>query len=185
MAKQIVLASSSPRRQKILTDNNISFEIIKPEVEEVVLGSAKETVLENSKRKAEQVFSYNQDKVIIASDTVVSLDDKILGKPENLEEAFKMLKMLSGKAHEVLTAVSIRSKNNKCDFYETSRVFFKALTTKEIENYFSLCNPLDKAGSYNIDEHGELIIEKIEGSYENIMGLPIGELKKKLKKINF
>ena len=185
MTKQIVLASSSPRRQKILTDNKILFEIIKPEVVEVVLNSAKETVLENAKLKANQVFSKNPDKIVIASDTVVSLEDKILGKPKNLDEAIKMLKMLSGKPHEVLTAVSIRSKNNSCDFHETSKVFFKDLIMKDIENYFKLCNPLDKAGSYNIDEHGGLIIEKIEGSYENIMGLPIGELKKNLKKFNF
>ncbi len=185
MAKQIVLASSSPRRQKILRENDISFEVIKPDVEEVFLKSAKETVLENAKRKANQVFKNNKDKVVIASDTVVSFDDKVLGKPKNIADAVKTLEMLSGKVHEVLTAVSVRSENYSCDFYDISKVFFKTLTINEIKNYFKLCNPLDKAGSYNIDEHGELLIEKIEGSYENIMGLPIGELKKNLKKINF
>lgn len=185
MTKQIVLASSSPRRQKILQENGYNFEVIKPDVEEVFLKSAKETVLENARRKAEQVFKQNNDKIVIASDTVVCLDDKIIGKPENLKEAQETLTLLSGKAHEVLTAVSVRSENFMKDFHESSRVFFKVLDAKDIEKYFQLCNPLDKAGSYNIDEHGEMIIEKIEGSYENIMGLPIGELKKILKKLIF
>ena len=173
MTKQIVLASSSPRRQKILDKAGISFEVIKPTVEEVFLSSAKETVLENAQRKADEVYQSNKYKIIIASDTVVSLDDKVLGKPKDLDEAKATLKILSGRAHEVLTAVSIKSSSHQSNFYETSKVFFKELSTEEIEKYFNLCNPLDKAGSYNIDEYGDLIIEKIEGSYENIMGLPI------------
>ncbi|MCM8538906.1 MAG: Maf family protein [Lentisphaeraceae bacterium] len=178
----IILASSSPRRQKILRENNINFSVIAPEVEEVVLKSAKATVLKNASLKAEQVFEFNKDKLIIASDTVVSLDDKILGKPKDLKDAVSMLKMLSGKKHEVLTGVSLRSLTLNKDFYETTEVHFKDLTDNDIEEYFSKCNPLDKAGAYNIDEYGDIIIKEISGSYSNVMGLPIETL---LKTVNF
>ena len=180
MAKQIILASSSPRRQKILKSRDINFSVIKPEVEEVFLQSAKETALENAQRKANEVFESHKAKIIIASDTVVSLDDKVLGKPKDMQEAKSTLTMLSGRSHEVLTAVSIKSSTKQSTFYEVSKVLFKKLSNKDIENYFKHCNPLDKAGSYNIDEFGNLIIEAIEGSYENIMGLPIERFLKEL-----
>ena len=178
----IILASSSPRRQKLLRENNIQFTSIAPNVEEVTLESAKDTVLWNSALKAEHVFESNPDSLIIASDTVVSLEDKILGKPSNLDEARQMLKILSGKKHQVLTGISIRSKELNKDFYESTEVQFKDLTDNDIGEYFSKCSPLDKAGAYNIDEFGEIIIHKISGSYSNVMGLPIETL---LKVVNF
>lgn len=180
--RPLILASSSPRRQKILQENNINFRTVAPKVEEVTLKSAKDTVLANAKLKAEQVFESHKNCLIIASDTVVSLDDKILGKPNNIDEAIRMLKLLSGKTHKVLTGVSILSKELQKGFYESTKVEFKNLTINDIEDYFSKCCPLDKAGAYNIDEHGDLIIESISGSYSNVMGLPIETL---LKTINF
>ena len=178
----IILASSSPRRQKLLRENNVKFKVVFPEVNEVTLTSAKETVLKNARLKAEEVFHSHSDSLIIASDTVVSLDDQILGKPQDMDEAVKMLKKLSGKTHEVLTGVTLLSADFQKDFYESSEVTFKNLTNDDIEDYFSKCCPLDKAGAYNIDEFGDLIIETTSGSYSNVMGLPIETL---LKTVNF
>ena len=183
--RQLILASSSPRRQKILEENGYNFSVISPNVEEVVLESAKSTVIENARLKAEEVFKNNTASVVIAADTVVCLADKILGKPDDLIEAAATLKLLSGKTHEVFTAVSIRSQSLNEDFNDVSEVKFKDLDDETINEYFSQCNPLDKAGGYNIDEHGDLIIEEISGSYENIMGFPIEKFKKVIKKFNF
>lgn len=178
----IILASSSPRRQKILSEAGLKFSTISPDVEEMVLDSASETVLHNAKIKSEWVFQKNKDSLIIASDTVVSLDDKILGKPKDLNEARTMLRYLSGKKHQILTGVSIRSNTFNKDFYEATDVYFKNLTDEDIDIYFQKCSPLDKAGAYNIDEFGRIIIKKISGSYSNVMGLPIETV---LKTINF
>lgn len=159
------------------------FSIISPEVEESNYESARKTVYENAKLKAEFVSKQFPDSIVIAADTVVALDDQILGKPKDLQEAHNMLRSLSGREHEVLTGVSIRGPQTSHDFVETSEVEFKELTEELIQSYFSKCYPLDKAGAYNIDEYGDLIIEEISGSYTNIMGLPDKTLYGYLKKI--
>ena len=181
----LILASSSPRRKKILSNMGYDFTIISPDVEESNYESARKTVSENAKLKAEFVSKQHLHSYVIAADTVVSLDDHILGKPKNIGEAQLMLKSLSGRQHDVLTGVSIRGPQTSYDFVEISEVEFKELTEEIIQSYFSKCNPLDKAGAYNIDEYGDLIIEKIFGSYTNIMGLPDKTLYEYLKKIKF
>ena len=158
------------------------FSIISPDVEESNYESAKKTVSENAKIKAEYVATQFPNSTVIAADTVVSLDDHILGKPKDMNEAIKMLQSLSGRQHEVLTGVSIRGPKISFDFVESSEVIFKELSEAKIQNYFSKCDPLDKAGAYNIDEYGDLIVQKICGSHTNIMGLPDKTLLETLKK---
>lgn len=168
-----------------MLEMSYDFSIISPDIEESNYDSARKTVSENARLKAEHVSKQNPDSLVIAADTVVSLDDRILGKPNDIEEAHLMLRSLSGRQHEVLTGVSLRGPQASYDFVETSKVEFKELTEEIIQSYFSKCNPLDKAGAYNIDEYGDLIIEKIFGSYTNIMGLPDKTLYEYLKKIKF
>lgn len=169
----IILASKSPRRKKILEEAGLKFEIVSADVEEKTLDTASATVQANAKIKCEAVAKLHPDHLILAADTVVSLDENILEKPANLNEAEEMLKSLSGRSHEVMTAVSIICKGKEINFIGTSKVYFKDLDEDIISEYFSSVTPLDKAGAYNIDEYGELIIDKFEGEYENIMGLPI------------
>ena len=183
--KKFILASKSPRRKQILEKENIDFEVFVPNVTEVTQAGALETVEFNAELKAKSAAEIFPDRIVIAADTVVALDNKILEKPDSMEEAVLMLQNLSGRTHTVFTAVSIAANGKIYSFYDESRVKFKNLTLEIIEDYFKICDPLDKAGAYNIDENGEQIIEKIIGSYENIMGLPIVKLRKKLKKLSF
>ena len=181
----IILASQSPRRQQLLRDVGFEFEVIVSHVEEVELDSAKETVIANALLKAAEIADKYPDKIVIGADTVVSLEDKILGKPHNKEEGRDMLLALSGKTHSVYTAVAILCRENglKKEICEKCSVTFKEFDSDVADEYHGQCNPLDKAGAYNIDEGGEMIIETIEGEYENIMGLPVTALSEALRKI--
>ena len=179
----IILASKSPRRKKILEEAGLSFKIVSADVEEKTLKTASETVQSNAKLKCDAVAKGYPNHLIIAADTVVSLDDTILEKPETLDEAKQMLTKLSGRSHQVMTAVSIAYNEEKIDFMDTSSVHFKSLTDESITLYTERVNPFDKAGAYNIDESGEIIIERFKGEYENIMGLPISSVLRELKKI--
>ena len=179
----IILASQSPRRKKILEEAGFTFKVVSADVEEETLTTASETVQANAKMKCEAVAQNYPDHLIIAADTVVSLNERILEKPDNLNEAKEMLKALSGRSHEVMTAVSLVYNDREIDFMDTSKVHFNDLNDEKISKYISKVTPLDKAGAYNIDEEGSLIIEKFEGEYQNIMGLPIRSLIRELKKI--
>jgi septum formation protein len=181
----IILASQSPRRAKILKNAGLEFKVHVPQVQEQTLEGALETVTTNARLKAIAVAPQFPNHLVIAADTVVSHENHILEKPTCLENAHHMLASLSGQKHEVYTAVTFIYRNKECSFHDTTTVTFKQLNRDIIDEYFTICDPLDKAGAYNIDENGEMIIKKISGSYENVMGLPIGELKKMLKKIDF
>ena len=182
---KIILASGSPRRKQILESEGIPFEIYLPRVEEETQTGALETVIHNAALKAKAAAKHFPEDLVIAADTVVSLDNRVLEKPADMEEAKDMLNCLSGRAHKVFTAVSIVFNGQSYSFYDESSVKFRNLSEEDINTYFNNCCPLDKAGAYNIDEGGEAIIESIRGSYENIMGLPIVKLRKKLKKLTF
>ena len=174
MPKKLILASQSPRRAQILGQLIGSFQTLPADVEEKNLKSAHQTVAYNALLKAQHIATRNPDSWVIGSDTVVSLKDQSLGKPQNLPDAHQTLEKLSGRSHEVFTAVSLLnlSKGVNDSWIETSQVTIKELNKQIIEQYFSLVNPLDKAGAYNIEEHGELIIDHFDGEFENIMGLP-------------
>ena len=179
---KIILASASPRRRKLMSDAGYHFEVLASDAEEI---SEKymiphELTVQNAEIKATLVAKSNKESVVIGADTVVSLDNEIFGKPHDLEEAVKMLARLAGRTHIVTTGVSIIQNTKKESFHVNTEVTFKPLSEQEINQYVKIINPLDKAGSYAAQDHGELIIEKHEGSFSNVVGLPMNELKKVL-----
>lgn len=184
--KDIVLASKSPRRQQLLKDLGLNFAVVIKEVEEVYPSNLKkqEVALYLSKLKADAFLpDLKENQLVITSDTIVCLDDKIIGKPKDRDDAFNMLSDLSGKMHEVVTAVTLTSAEKQVSFYVTTQVYFKTLSNFEIDYYINHYKPFDKAGSYGIQEWiGYIGIEKIVGSYFNVMGLPVKELYDELER---
>lgn len=184
---QVILASNSPRRKELLGGLGISFKVrtlqdIDESYPDTLRGE--EIPIYISGKKAE---AYRQtmadDELIITADTIVYDHNKVLGKPRNREEAIHMLRELSGHAHEVITGVSIVTKEKTVQFASTSKVFFAALTDEEIAYYVDAYQPFDKAGAYGIQEWiGFVGVTRIEGSYFNVMGLPIQRLYTELKK---
>lgn len=177
---KLVLASKSPRRQQLLKDIGVDFEIRIKEVEEIYPPElkGKEVALFLSELKAAAFKnSLLLDETLLTSDTIVCLGDKILGKPKDKEHAVDMLKELSGKKHVVITAVTLTSTTKQASFSVSTEVFFKQLSANEINYYLENYQPFDKAGSYGIQEWiGYIGIEKIVGSYFNVMGLPVKEV---------
>jgi septum formation protein len=179
----IILASGSPRRQQFFKELDIDFSIQVKEIEEIYPSHLKAheitDYLANLKSKAFTNLAENE--LVITSDTIVWLENKPLEKAKNESEAFEMLQKMSGKMHEVITSVSIKSAHFQKIFNDTTRVFFKELTDEEIRFYIKNYQPFDKAGAYGIQEWiGFIGIEKIEGSYFNVMGLPVHKLYKEL-----
>lgn len=174
--RPLILASSSPRRQYLMSEAGFKFTVEKPDVEE---SFPKEMPLEQvakylASKKAEYFRPDLHDEIIVTADTVVILDNTILNKPEDRDDAIKMLSKLSGKTHLVITGVSIVSKEKEESFDDTTEVTFKKLSQQEIEFYVDTYKPYDKAGAYGAQDWiGMVAIEKIVGSYFNVMGLPI------------
>lgn len=180
----IILASKSPRRKQLLQGLGLNFTVKTKDVEEVYPAHLKreEVALYLSELKA-QAFKKDleNDTLIITADTIVCVDDLIIGKPKDYNEAQKILNILSGNKHDVITAVSLLKTDRLKSFYVTTAVYFKSLTEDEIKYYISEYQPYDKAGAYGIQEWiGYIGIEKIEGSYFNVMGLPTKELYEEL-----
>jgi septum formation protein len=173
----LVLASCSPRRAALLAKAGFEFETSSPRVQEKLdVGlTLRELTLWNAIRKGMSVAQMYPDKVILAADTLVALEDEIIGKPADLKEAAKMLHRLSGRTHEVCSAVFIyqQTTGRSAAFRELSRVRFHRLSRAEIKNYFAKVDPLDKAGAYAAQGIGAEIIAKIDGSYTNVVGLPM------------
>ena len=180
--QNIILASSSPRRKRLMLEAGFNFEIKVSDAEEI---SEKfmipwDLTVQNARIKASPIAQNNHEKIVIGADTVVSLDNEIFGKPSDMEEAVKMLARLSGRTHIVTTGVCIIQKEKNETFYVNTEVTFKPLSGKEISQYVKVINPLDKAGAYAAQDHGELIIEKYSGSFTNVVGLPMSEVKEAL-----
>lgn len=171
----IILASASPRRKELLEKAHIDFVVEKSNVEEVVDNSlnVKDIVLSLAYQKAVDVFSKHSNDIVIAADTLVSIDNKILGKPVDEEDAYNMLSLLSGKAHQVLTGVVIKSKEKEFKETVVSNVWFKEISKDDIIEYVNTKEPMDKAGSYAIQGKASRFIDHIEGDYNNIVGLPV------------
>ncbi len=185
---KIILASKSPRRQQMLTDLGLNYEIRTKEVEEVYPADLKvediAVYLAELKAKAFREELKNNELVITA-DTVVCVDDTVLGKPKDKADAVKMLQLLSGRSHRVISGVCLMNNKHQKSFTSTTKVFFKALTTEEINYYIDNYQPFDKAGAYGIQEWiGYIGIERIEGSYYNVVGLPIQRLYEEIKNFN-
>ena len=177
----IILASQSPRRQELLKLITDDFEVKVSNVDETLPDgiTPKEAVMYLSKIKA-QPFA-DGENTVIGADTVVALDGKILGKPKDEENAREMLKFLSGKAHSVFTGVTLANRNKTKTFAVTTKVKFFDLTDEEIDDYIKTLEPFDKAGAYGIQGYGSLLVEKIDGDYFNVVGLPVSTLARELK----
>ncbi|MCF6366813.1 MAG: Maf family nucleotide pyrophosphatase [Bacteroidales bacterium] len=183
---KLLLASKSPRRKQLLQDAGFVFEVVnsketKENIPEDILNEDAAVYL--AELKANAYKDELKDKhILIASDTIVCLENKILGKPKDYKEAFEMIKSLSGKKHKVITGVSIISINKEVSFSSITYVYFKNISDEEIKFYIENFKPYDKAGAYGIQEWiGLTCIEKIEGSYFNVMGLPVQKLYESLK----
>jgi septum formation protein len=179
----IILASGSPRRQQFFKDLDIDFSIKLKEVEEVypleLKGREITDYLADLKSKA--FTNLSEKDILITSDTIVWLENKALGKPKDAKDAFKMLRSLSGKKHEVITSISIKSKNFQKIISDVTTVSFKEITDNEINYYIENYKPFDKAGAYGIQEWiGFIAIKNLEGSYFNVVGLPVHKLYKEL-----
>lgn len=174
---KIVLASGSPRRKEILENMNLKFDIIKSEIEETIVEneSPEELVKRLSYEKAHDIASKNLDSIVIGADTIVVLNNNVLGKPKDEDEAFNMLKRMSGKEHDVITGISILCLGLKKEIndYCVSKVKFKNLSDEEIYSYIRTGECMDKAGAYGIQGLGGLLVEYIKGDYFNIVGFPI------------
>ncbi|MCX7712190.1 MAG: Maf family protein [Chthoniobacterales bacterium] len=179
---ELILASASPRRQEILRLAGIKFRIEEAKIEEIVEGKPKDVCLRNAVSKAFFVFRRFPKNVVLAADTIVVLEGKILGKPSNYKEAEEMLASLNGKIHEVYTGVCIKSEEKLLAFFEVSRVKIRQLRNEDIRRYYGRIFPLDKAGAYSAQEDFGEIIEVIEGSKTNVIGLPLKQSLKLLER---
>lgn len=183
----IVLASKSPRRKQLLMESGFEFIVKHFEVDESYPETLKkqDIALYLSRKKAENYTESLDDIILICADTIVCIDEMILNKPANFTEACDMLKLLSGRMHEVFTGVTLRRGNDFHNFYERTEVHFKPLSSEEIESYVKNFSPYDKAGAYGIQEWiGYIGVEKIVGCYYNVMGMPVSRLYKELKQFH-
>ena len=176
-----ILASKSPRRQELLKNIINDFKIVVSNVEESkIKASLYDLPLELSKAKAKAVFSKYPNDVVIAADTIVIINNEVLGKPTNDEDAKKMLHLLSNKTHDVVTGFTIISKEKNISKSVLTKVTFNELSDELINAYVKSGSPKDKAGAYGIQDKEFPLIKNIEGSYYNVVGLPLEELKKYL-----
>ncbi len=184
----MILASASPRRKEILENFGFSFKTIVKNIDETSDKTrAEEKILEIAEKKAKAAAIDFPDENVVGADTVVVVDGKILGKPKDEKEAFSMLKSLSGRSHEVITAFSFININKNISYsdYEITKVYFKNLTDDEINWYINTKEPMDKAGAYGIQGKGAFFVEKIEGDFFSVMGFPLGKFVRFLNKTGF
>ncbi|MFZ4413658.1 MAG: Maf family nucleotide pyrophosphatase [Bacteroidales bacterium] len=184
---EIILASQSPRRQQLLKDMGFNFNVIVTDADESYPQDL--TILEIpvflAEMKANAIaFELKENTLIIAADTIVAVDNTVLGKPKDAEDAYSILRQISGRMHKVVTGVCLKTILKQKSFFAESNVYFRHLSDEEIKYYISNYQPFDKAGAYGVQEWiGYVGIEHIEGSYFNVMGLPTQMLYKEL--INF
>lgn len=187
--KKLILASRSPRRANILKQIGIEFEIIPSHADEETNVPAEPTqhVIELSRRKAKEISDQlnDSDGPILGADTIVAIGDKILGKPSDPTEAVAMLSKLNNNVHQVYTGITlIDPKNDKIiSDYACTDVYFRQLRKEEITAYVATKEPMDKAGAYGIQGKGAILVEKIDGCYYNVVGLPVAKLLEMLKQI--
>jgi len=178
---KVILASGSPRRQQLLKELGLTFEVSPLDIKESypphLKGSDIAIYLSELKARAFDFQNQSKECLVITADTIVWLDGQVLPKPKDEQEAFSILQKLSGKSHEVITGVSLRTNLNIRSFFSVTKVWFKNLSPREIQYYVTHFHPFDKAGAYGIQEWiGYIGIEKIEGSYFNVVGLPVQRL---------
>ena len=184
--KKIILASKSPRRKELLEKCGVSFMSDPADIDETLNSSLsfEEAIKELSFRKAEAVLKRDEDAVVIGSDTIVTIDGKILGKPKDHSEAKRMLALLQGRTHRVITGICILSKNRCYQDVSVSEVTFTEMNEKEIETYISTGECDDKAGAYGIQGFGGRYVKEIKGDFYAIMGFPLNKVYEELKNIS-
>ena len=182
--KKIILASASPRRKELLSTAGLKFEICVKDVDESVPGGTppSDAAEMTAAKKALASAAEHPDDIVIGADTIVVAEGKILGKPHSEEDAAGMLRMLSGREHTVITGVCIACEGKTEIFHKESKVSFYPLTEKEIADYVATGEPMDKAGAYGIQGKGSVLVEKIEGDYFNIVGLPVASTVRAIRK---
>ena len=183
---KVILASGSPRRKELLGKLGVDFTVVVSTAEEIHepslgIGGLCE---ENARLKASAVAPNYPDCAVIGADTLVFIDGEPLGKPNSAEEAFGMLRRLSGRKHQVCTGVCIAGPGDRLiALHDVTDVHFRELDEATISEYLEKTSPLDKAGAYGIQDHGEMIVARIEGAFDNVMGLPLEKLGAALKEI--
>ena len=180
----VILASQSPRRRELLGLTGLPFVVRVADIDETMTPGADPgaEVARLSREKALAV-PREPDDVVIAADTIVVCDGNILGKPRNAEEAFRMLSMLSGRSHQVMTGVTVLRGGQEITHTEISQVRFRPLSEGEIRAYIATGEPMDKAGSYGIQRYGALFVTGVEGDYFNVVGLPVCALGQMLRRL--
>ena len=181
----LVLASSSPRRRELLAELGVEFEVEAAEIDEsAMVGEHPITYTQRlAHHKALAVFKRREasaDLIVLGADTIVVLDEHLLGKPANVADAARMLRLLSGRTHQVMTGIALMVPGNTVTAVETTNVTFRILSEAEIAEYIATGEPMDKAGAYAIQGLGGAFVEKVDGDYSNVVGLPLGLLGKKL-----
>ncbi|MDH5734896.1 MAG: Maf-like protein [Gammaproteobacteria bacterium] len=181
---QIILASASPRRQALLDQIGVSYQVLPVDIDETVKPgeSAEDCVIRLALEKAVTGLNKSETKLpVLGSDTIILLNKQILGKPENRMHAIQMLSSLSGQSHQVLTAVAMVTNQKREYLVSKSNVYFRELTENEIQAYWESGEPVDKAGAYAIQGLAAQFIERLDGSYSGVMGLPLFETAQLLK----
>ena len=185
----LVLASASPRRNELLRQLGVGFQVVPGTAAEIMSRAMTpaEVCQINAYRKARAVAKHYPDAVVLGADTLVCLGQNVFGKPADLNEAFTMMSMLQGQTHEVVTGVCLLHlrEHRQRSFAASTTVRFRRLRTSEIRRYFELVNPLDKAGAYGIQEQGEMIVDSVDGSLSNVIGLPLERLAEELEAWGF
>lgn len=182
--KKLILASASPRRKELMEDIGYPFTVECSKIEEVLQKdiSVEKAIEQIALSKAQDVFQKYPDAMVLGCDTVVCFGNEVLGKPKDKEDAYRMLKMLSGKTHLVISAVALLQEGH-CDvFHDISEVTFYDLDEELLSYYLSLDEPYDKAGSYGIQGKGKLLVKELYGDYFSVMGLPVSKVYRLLKK---
>lgn len=178
---ELILASQSPRRQELMKLIGIPFTVRVADIDETLEDLSPELAVAQLSRKKAEAARHSPAETVIGADTVVVLDGKILGKPTDETDAFRMLRFLSGRCHQVMTGLTVLRGNRTVSVTEVTEVRFRSLTDGEILQYIASGDPKDKAGSYGIQSGGALFVEGINGDYYNVMGLPVCRLSQILK----
>lgn len=183
---KILLASASPRRQELIAELGFDFAVVKaPQSDEIIPNNVfrEQIAIHLAQEKSELYGKLKNNEILVTADTIVWIDGTVLGKPADEKQAVEMLKLLSGKEHFVFTGVCLRSTKKMLSFYAETMVKFSVLSYDEITHYVHKYKPFDKAGAYGIQEWiGMIAVERIEGSYYNVVGLPVQKLYQELKK---
>lgn len=182
----IVLASASPRRRALLEALGLQVEVRPSHAAETTTGSPETVVTENARLKRDEIADgLSEPALVIAADTIVVVDDDILGKPADFDEARAMLQRLSGRGHIVYTGIGVRDTgtDQTAEALERTNVYFRVLSEAEIEVFIDAVKPLDRAGAYTVDGPGSLLVERYEGCYQNVLGLPMVRLETLLKTV--